>query len=86
VSGGEGAAVDEGGASGELGAPCSGEQGGVGDVDAGVDEGGGEAFGEVFEQVGCLGAGGGAGVEAVDFVDEDELDAHSGLGDVSRIS
>ncbi|MDP9686281.1 hypothetical protein J2S47_006783 [Streptomyces griseoviridis] len=39
------------------------------------DEGGGQAFGEVFEEVGCLGAGGGAGAEAVDFVDEDELDA-----------
>lgn len=45
-----------------------------------VDEGRGEAFGEVFEQVGGLGAGGGAGVEAVDFVDEDELDARGGVG------
>lgn len=69
VAGGEGAAVDEGGAAGELGAADAVEQGCGGDVDAGVDERGADAFGEVFEEVGCLGAGGGAGVEAVDFVD-----------------
>ncbi|MEU5743704.1 hypothetical protein ABZ784_37730 [Streptomyces tendae] len=44
VSGGEGAAGDEGGASGELGTAGAAEQGCVGDVDGGVDEGGGEAF------------------------------------------
>jgi hypothetical protein len=55
----------------------AGEQG---RVDAGVDERRGEAFAEVFDQVGGLGAGGGAGVEAVDFVDEDESDAGLGVG------
>ncbi|MEV7372989.1 hypothetical protein AB0O51_19185 [Streptomyces sp. NPDC090301] len=48
--------------AGELGSAYSGEQGGGGDVDAGVDEGRADAFGEVFEEVGGLGAGGGAGV------------------------
>lgn len=57
---------------------------GVGDVDADVDKGRGQAFGEVFEQVGGLGAGGGAGVEAVDFVDEDELDTSGGVGGIGR--
>lgn len=61
VAGGEGAAVDEGGASCELSAAGAGEEGCVGDVDAGVDECGGQAFAEVFDQVGGLGAGGGAG-------------------------
>lgn len=55
------------------------------DVNDDVPEGvaftvaGGEAFGEVSEEVGGLGAGG-AGVEAVDFVDEDELDVGGGVG------
>ncbi len=49
VAGGEGAAGDEGGASGELGTPCPAEEGGVCDVDAGVDERGGQAFGEVLQ-------------------------------------
>ncbi|MFI9569509.1 hypothetical protein [Streptomyces rishiriensis] len=61
VAGGEWAA-GEGGASGEPGAAGAAEQGCVGDVDAGVDERGGQAFGEVFEQVGGLGTGGGAGL------------------------
>lgn len=55
-------------------------RGGVGDVDAGVDERGGEAFAEVFDEVGGLGAGGGARVEAVDLVDHHELDAGLGVG------
>lgn len=80
MAGGEGAAGDEAGAAGELGAADSGEQGGGGDVDAGVDEGRFDAFGEVFEQVGGFGAGGRAGVEAVDFVDEDQADASLGVG------
>lgn len=61
-AGGEGGAVDEGGTAGELGSAHAGEQGCGGDVDAGVDEGGADAFGEVFDQVGALGAGGGAGL------------------------
>jgi hypothetical protein len=67
--GGEGAAVDEGGASGELGAAGAGEQGCVGEVDAGVDERGGDAFAEVLHLVGGLGADAGAGVEQMDVVD-----------------
>lgn len=57
---GERGAVDEGGASGELCAAHCGEQGCGGDVDAGVDEGGADAFGENFDQVGGLGTDGGA--------------------------
>lgn len=44
-----------------------------------MDEGGGQAFGEVFDEVGGLGAGGGTAVEAVDFVNEDELDTSGGV-------
>ncbi|GHI03543.1 hypothetical protein [Streptomyces cellostaticus] len=45
-----------------MGAADSGEQGRGGYVDAGVDEGRFDAFGEVFEEVDGFGAGGGAGV------------------------
>ncbi|MFJ8390335.1 hypothetical protein ACIQ9Q_38690 [Streptomyces sp. NPDC094438] len=58
---GEGPALDQGGPSGELCAAHSGEECGVGDVDARVHERCGDAFGEVFEEGGGLGAGGGAG-------------------------
>lgn len=85
VAGGEGAAGDEGGASGELGAAYAAEQGCGGDVDAGVDECRCDSFGEVFQQVGCLGAGSGAGVEAVDFVDEDQADAGGVVGVADRV-
>ncbi|WP_446677777.1 hypothetical protein [Streptomyces californicus] len=58
AAGGEGAAVDEGGASGELGASHAGEQRGFGDGDAGVDECRGQALAQVFQEVGGLSAGG----------------------------
>lgn len=80
MTGGEESAVDEAGACGELGAAYSGEHGCGGDVDAGVDEGGADAFGEVFEQVGALGTAGGAGVEPVDLVDHHQLDPGGGVG------
>lgn len=79
-TGGEGGTVDEGGASGELRSAYPGEQGCGGDVDSGVDEGGADVFGEVFDQVGALGAGGGAGVEPVDLVDHHQLDTRGGIG------
>lgn len=56
-----------------------------GDVDAGVDEGGADAFGEVFEQVRGLGAGGGAWVEPVDFVDHHQLDTCGDVGVADRV-
>ena len=61
--------------AGDLAAAGAGEQPGALDVDAGVDEGGGDALGEVLQLVGDLGAGAGGEVEVVDLVDQDEVDA-----------
>lgn len=53
---GERAGRDQGEAAGDLGAPCPGQKAGFGDVDAGIDEGGGQALGEVLESVRDFGA------------------------------
>ncbi len=77
-AGGQCCAVDEGGATGQLGPAHAAEHGAGGDVDARVDERGGDAFGEVSEPVGGLGTAGSAGVEPVDLVDQ--LDSGCGAG------
>ena len=61
------------------------------DVDAGVDEGGGDPLGEVLEHVRCLGAGAGGEADVVDLVDRDQAgagvgaDPADGLDDVGQV-
>ncbi|WP_424860245.1 hypothetical protein [Streptomyces sp. MMS24-I29] len=66
--GGQRPALDERGQPGEPRPTRTVEQGGRGDIDAHVHGRRTDAFGEVFEEAGGLGAGG-AGVEAVVLVD-----------------
>ena len=67
---GERVGRDDGEPSGDLTAAGAGEQALGFDLDSGVDERGGQPFGEVFELVGDLGAGAGGQVEVVDLIDE----------------
>ena len=64
--------ADHGESSGDLLAPGTVEQPGAFDVDPGVDERGGDAFGEVLQGVGGLGAVPGAQIEVVDLVHADQ--------------
>jgi len=66
---GERPALDQRGPLGELRSAYPGEQRCGGHVDARVHERRPDAFGEVLQQVGGFGAGGGTRVEAVDLVD-----------------
>jgi hypothetical protein len=55
--------------AGELPAADAVEQAGAGGVDAGVDEGGRDVLGEVFQVVAGVRAGPGVVVQIMDFVD-----------------
>ncbi len=65
----EGCGGDGGEPAGDLPAAGAGEQSDPFDVDAGVDERGGQPLGEVLQLVGDLGAGSGGQVEVVQLVD-----------------
>jgi hypothetical protein len=77
---GERRRADEGESSCDLSAADAAEQALGFDFDAGVDEGGGQSFGEVLELVGHLGAGAGGEADVVDLVDQDQADAGAGRG------
>ena len=69
----------------------AGEQALALDVDARVDERGGDALGEVLQGVGYLGAVAGGELEVVDLIDADhadpgiDRDAADGLDDVGDV-
>lgn len=87
----EGAGRFENGPGGDLPSPEPGEQAGVFDVDARVNEGGGHVFGGVFEVVGQVLAGTGGQVQVVDLVHNHEVclcvceDLADGIGDVGDV-
>ena len=75
----------------DLLAADPGEQAGALDIDAGVDEGGGQVLGEVLQVVGHILAGSGGEIEVVDLVDQDQVaagldeDLANGVGDVGGV-
>jgi hypothetical protein len=67
---GERAGGDQGEPAGDLGAASPGQQAGFLDVDAGIDESGRQALGEVLEGVSDFGAVAAGERDVVEFVDQ----------------
>ncbi|SKW11045.1 Uncharacterised protein [Mycobacteroides abscessus subsp. abscessus] len=72
---GEGVGVDDTAAARKLPSPGAGEQPGFLHLDAGVDEGRRQVFGEVLEVIGKLFAGTGVQVQVVDLIDHHDVGA-----------
>src|SRR5258708_3318942 len=68
----EGAGADHDVPAEDLGAADPGQL--AGDVDPGIDEGGGKVLGEVLQVVGHVLARGRCEIQVVDLIDQDELD------------
>ncbi len=75
LAAGERGGPDHAEAPGDLLAAGAGKETGTLDVDAGVDEGGGDPLGEILEHVGGFRAGPGGEADVVDLVDGDQAGA-----------
>ena len=70
----EGCGGDDAEPAGDLAAAHTGEQALHFDIDAGIDKGGRQPFGEVLQLIGHLRTGAGGQVEVVQLVDKNQLD------------
>lgn len=88
---GERVGGDGGETAGDLAAADSGEQAGMLDVDSGIDECRRDAFGEIFQLIGDLGARSSGQRNVVDLIDEHQIaadvaeDRADGVGDVGEV-